>query len=288
MQLSDNLNVSMETLQEMQKCQLKILKELKSVCYANGIKYYLAFGTALGAVRHKGFIPWDDDIDLYMSIGDVEKLVKLQNQLPSNLFVQTRETDTEYGLLIARIRDSNTTLIEEDHVDRDINHGVYIDIYPQFFCPENNLKMKWMVILSFFCRLFAYNAPPMNKGVISTSVAKMLLTILTNKTKKRMADYLYHYITSQSESKYVSNFPEISEGKRYLAEWFQKQSFCEFEGEVMPMPLKMHEYLSYEYGDYMQLPPEEKRQIHHNYLFTDLENSYIKYKGVKYFSNKNV
>ena len=269
-------------IKRMQECQLGILKEFKKACEKCDAHFFMAFGTALGAVRHHGFIPWDDDIDIFMKVEEMEKLSDIQKELPPNLFIQTRDNDNGYGLLIARVRDSNTTLIEEDHADRDINHGVYIDIYPLFFCPKNNLKMKWMVILSLFCRLFAYNAPPMNKGGLSTFVAKMFLSIFPNKIKKWFADCLYQYITSRPESNYMSIFPDISFGKRFLAEWFQKPSFCEFEDELLPMPTKTHEYLSYEYGNYMELPPEEKRQIHHHYLFTDLENCYIKYKGVKY------
>ncbi len=270
----------------MQECQLEILKALKKVCDEHGITFYLAFGTALGAVRHHGFIPWDDDIDIYMRMEDIERLEEVQKYLPSNLFVQTREKEKEYGLLIARVRDSNTTLIEDDHVDRDINHGVYIDIYPLFYCPESKMKMKIMVISSFLCRLFAYNAPPKNKGGMATKVSKVLLSIIPWKTRRSVADRLYAYITGQPASKYVSNFPDVSLGKRYLDEWFKSPSICEFEGVAMPMPTKPEDYLIYEFGDYMQLPPEEKRQIHHHYVFADFENSYLNYKGIKYCTNK--
>lgn len=273
-------------LQKMQQCQLKILKDFKKACAENDVNFYLAFGTALGAVRHHGFIPWDDDIDIYMRIEDMVKLKDIQASLPSNLFIQTRDNEAEYGLLIARVRDSNTTLIESDHVDRDINHGVYIDIYPLFYSPENNIMMKWVVLLSFFCRLFAYNAPPMNKGGMSTLMAKLLLKIFSNQVKRNIANKLYHFITSRPASKYVSNFPDVSLGKRFLNQWFKTPSSCVFEGETMPMPTKVQDYLSYEFGDYMQLPPVEKRQIHHQYLFTDFDNSYVKYKGIKYCINR--
>lgn len=273
-------------LQKVQECQLNILKSFKKACDEHGLGFYLAFGSALGAARHHGFIPWDDDIDIFMKIEDMKKLKEVQSSLPPNLFIQTREKEKEYGLLIARVRDSNTTLIEADHVDRDINHGVYIDIYPLFYCPENYMKMKMIVILSFFCRLFAYNDKPMNKGVISTSAAKILLRIFPNNLKKCLSNKLYHYIISQPASRYVSLFPEVSLGKRYLSEWFNNPALCEFEGEMMPMPSKIHDYLSFEYGDYMQLPPVEQRQIHHQYLFIDLETPYLKYKGVEYCTNR--
>lgn len=270
------------SLQKMQECQLEILKEVKKVCDDNDIKFYLAFGTALGAIRHKGFIPWDDDIDIYMRMEDISRLLAVQNQLPSNLFVQTRDNEPEYGLLIARVRDSNTTLVEADHVDRDINHGVYIDIYPLFYCPESNLKMKWIVMLSFFCRLFAYNAAPMNKGGLSTIIAKVLLKVFPKSARRRMAQKMYDYITSRPQSKFVSNFPDVSLGKRFLNDWFLKPFTGDFEGEKMPLPSKPEEYLTFEFGDYMQLPPTEKRCYHHNYLFTDFEHSYKEYKGIKY------
>ena len=274
-------------LKGMQTSQLEILKSLKKVCDEHNVVFYLAFGTALGAVRHKGFIPWDDDIDIYMRMEDIEKLKEIQKFLPSNLFVQTRDKEKEYGLLIARVRDSNTTLVEEDHMNRDINHGVYIDVYPLFYCPESNMKMKWIVGLSFLCRLFAYNAPPANKGGIATKVSKFLLNIFPNKVKRKIADKLYTYITSQPVSKYVSTFPDVSLGKRFKDEWFKVPSTCIFEGEEMPMPTKQEDYLTYEFGDYMQLPPVEKRQIHHHYIFADFENSYQNYKGVKYCAKKD-
>ena len=280
-------NNASENLQKMQKCQLEILKAFKKVCDAHGVTFYLAFGTALGAVRHHGFIPWDDDIDIYMRMEEFQKLDDIQKHLPPNLFVQTHGKEKGYGLLIARIRDSNTTLIEEDHVDRDINHGVYIDIYPLFYCPESNLKMKMIVGMSFLCRLFAYNAPPQNKGGVSTLASKVLLKILPDKAKRSIANKLYAYITGQPASNYVSTFPDVSLGKRFKDTWFKEPFMCTFEGEDMPMPTNQVEYLSYEFGEYMQLPPVEKRQIHHHYVFADFDNTYLNYKGTKYCVDKN-
>lgn len=269
-------------LKGMQSCQLQILKELDKVCRKNNIPYYLAFGTALGAVRHKGFIPWDDDIDVYMRVEDVRKLTLHQKDFPPNLFIQTRESDSEYGLLIARIRDSNTTLIEADHVERDINHGVYIDIYPLFYCPENDFKMKIVIVASLLCRLFAFNAPPAHKGPIYRFISKALLYLMPTSFKKRITDILYQYLISRPKSKYLSNIPDVSLGKRNMDNWFREPSVGDFEGEKVPLPTMIEDYLIYEFGDYMKLPPIEKREIHHEYLFADFETPYITYKGIKY------
>lgn len=274
-----------ETVRMMQQCQLRMLLELERVCIDNKINYYLAFGTCLGAIRHQGFIPWDDDIDIFMRIGDLDKLVEVQEQLPSHLFLQTHEKEPEFGLPIARIRDSSTTLIEADHCDRDINHGVYIDIYPLFYCKENAFGMKVSIVESFICRLFTYNAPPSNKGFLSKLISCLLLHLVPNSIKDVIARYLYKKITSQEKTKYVSNFPDISQGKRYLDEWFYEPVLAEFEGYELPLPSKPEDFLAYYFHDYMQLPPENERKVHHNYLFADFNNSYLKYKGIEYCKN---
>lgn len=273
-------------LQKMQLCQLEILKQFEKVCSANHLRFYLAFGTCLGAIRHHGFIPWDDDIDVFMRVDDLNKLISLQNQFPSNLFLQTHEIEPGFGLPIARVRDSSTTLIEADHVNRDINHGVYIDIYPLFYCKENNVGFRISVIESFICRLFTYKAPPQNKGTFSVFISKVLLYIFPNVAKERIAKHFYQKLISQKKTSYLSNFPDISQGKRYLDKWFGEPVMSDFEGLKMPLPTSASEFLTYYFHDYMQLPPEAERQVHHQYLFADFHNSYLKYKGIEYCKKK--
>ena len=272
----------------MQLCQLDILKEFRKVCDSNHIPFYLAFGSCLGAIRHHGFIPWDDDIDVYMWKEDVDRLLKLQKTFPSNLFLQTRGTDPEFGLLIARVRNSDTTLIENDHRDRNINHGVYIDIYPLFYCPRGTFSMKFVVLESFLCRLLAYGAPPLHKGEIITRLARLLLKTLPDTIRSRMTDWLYKDIVGRKETEFVSVFPDVSRGKRFLSKWFGEPVMSDFEGEKMPLPSNPEDYLAYEFGDYMQLPPVDQRRIRHQYLFTDLEHSYLNYKGKQYCTNGNI
>jgi len=95
------------------------------------LTYYISYGTLLGAIRHKGFIPWDDDIDVCMPRGDYDRFIKEGSEyLPENYFIQTMESDPKYALNFAKLRDSNTALFEKHVLDVDINHGVFIDIFP--------------------------------------------------------------------------------------------------------------------------------------------------------------
>lgn len=279
------MNGEQDLIKLMQNHQLAILRQFKRVCDNNGIAFYLAFGSALGARRHKGFIPWDDDIDVYMKVEDLSRFERIKNQLPDNLFFQTRSTDPEFGLLIARIRDSNTTLIEEDHFSRDINQGVYMDIYPLFNVPESSFGRKALQMESLICRLFAYDSPPANKGCLITSISKLMLKLFPKRLKRKLADTLYQWITKSRSSAFLSNFPDVSLGAYYKAEWFKEPSQELFEGEMMPVPTDNGGYLSHYYGEYMKLPPVEMRKIHHNYLFYDFDTPYIKYKGIQYCTN---
>ncbi len=115
-------------LREIQSIQLDILEELDRVCKQNGLNYYLACGTCIGAVRHRGFIPWDDDIDVYMYVDDIKKLISCQAQFTDRYFVQCKRTDKNFESPIVRLRDSNTACFEKDEIGLDINHGFFVSL----------------------------------------------------------------------------------------------------------------------------------------------------------------
>lgn len=277
------MNYSMDIdLRQMQTCQLNILKEFQKVCQANHLTFYLAFGSCLGAVRHHGFIPWDDDVDVFMRIEDIRKLVGLQDQFPPHLYIQTHEKEPEYGLLITRIRNSLTTLIEIDHCDRDINQGVYIDIYPLYYYGGSWIHRRAQLVCSFVSRLFTYNRAPMNKGIFPTVVSRILLNIFPRSIKEFIAKKTFSFLTSYHSAEYIATIPDLSDGRYYPSEVFGEPLMCQFEDVVLPIPTKPDEFLRRRYGEYMLLPPEEQRIIHHNYVFVDLNNSYLKYRGIKY------
>lgn len=269
-------------IKKMQNVQLSILDELKRVCLENGLSYALAFGTCLGAIRHKGFIPWDDDIDVYMPITDFNKLIKLQNKFQKRYFLQTNETDPEYGLMIGRLRDSETTLIEKGESCRNINHGVFIDIYPVFNCPGSKIKQKFLVASSLLLRLMLYGATPKNRGFVMKVGAGVVLKLCPKVFQKKVVDVLKRLLLNQPESNYKSSFYGDEVNIRYKTETLFPFTYVDFQGRREPVPNNYDVYLKQTYGDYMKLPPVEKQVIHHDFEFVDFEKSYKNYYGVYY------
>ena len=130
-----NFSQFSKTFLELKKIELEMFKYYLAICEKHDLKYFLIGGTLLGAVRHKGFIPWDDDIDIGMPRPDYEKfLLVAQKELPEHIFLQTHNTDIEYPNCFAKLRNSDTTFIETSCKKLKINHGIYIDIFPLDGC----------------------------------------------------------------------------------------------------------------------------------------------------------
>jgi len=130
-------------IKEFRHIQIDMLKQFISICNDNQLRYYLLGGSCLGAVRHAGFIPWDDDIDVGMPREDFERFSAIaKEQLPEHLFFQTNTSDPEYINVFAKLRNSNTTYIETSAKNLNINHGVYIDIFPLDGISNNHFYHK--------------------------------------------------------------------------------------------------------------------------------------------------
>lgn len=267
---------------KLQKAQLRILKETDRVCKLLNIDYALSMGTCLGVVRHKGFIPWDDDIDLCMKYSDLKKLQDNASLFGSDYFIQCKETDPEYGLMITRVRDNTTTLIENNEVDRDINHGIFIDIYPLYNIHSKGVALKKEVFSSMLCRLFQYRKIPRNRGRLMKIGSYILLHIIPFKMQKKIFNRCYGYIRSQGETGYLSylygNYPDTV----FPENIFFPTSRGVFENIQVPIPARVNEYLSICYGDYMKLPSVENRKFHHEFAYIDFDKSYVDFKG-KYY-----
>ena len=269
-----------ESLKRLKEFELELLKTFISTCETLGLKYYVMGGTLLGAVRHKGFIPWDDDIDVAMPRKDdeiwIEKAPKL---ISEGQFIQTHITDPHYPANFAKLRNSNTTFIESTLSNLDINHGIYIDIFPLDYYPEKNsfsFKLKQLRYTCKIAQLFNVDAIDYSKGkkiirkIISLSVAGSPYDAVVKR------DELYK---SSKSGSLLANFSGAWGDKEIVpADWYGEGVTLLFEGLEVSAPKEYKKWLQQVYGDYMQLPPEEKRVTHHYTEVIDLDKSYKQYR----------
>lgn len=270
------------SIQQIQQKILEIAKYIDSLCRANGIIYYIMGGTALGAVRHGGFIPWDDDLDIFMTPDQYERFKTVFQAEESNLFVlQEWRTDRKY-LEYAKVRMNGTTFIEENFKDRtDMHHGIYVDIMILHKVPENPLVQKLVYLESKFVTLYGLsqrNWKPKTKG---QEVVLKSLKFLPCKLMARIAyTHIYRYDDRKKNYRYCYWItPAKFQNGLFDASFFETPVDVPFEDTVLLGSEKIRDYLEYRYGDYMQLPSEEARRAAvHAYIY-DTENDYTAYLG---------
>lgn len=265
-------------VQRLKSIELEILNEVVAICDSLDIRYFLVEGTLLGAVRHKGFIPWDDDIDIGMLRDDYNRFVKeAPSKLNYPLFLQTYETDHNYPITYAKIRNDKTTFIESSVKNIKMNHGVYIDIFPFDYYPEKKFSS---IVLDLKLKAMAYSiscAFYIKEGRFKSFLRKIIGSLFYATYYDAVAEK-NKIIVSQKKTKLIYNYGGPW-GKKELipAEWFSDFCKMKFEGLDLWVPCKYDLYLSHLYGDYMTPPPKEKRVTHHYTEVIDLDKSYTFY-----------
>ena len=277
--------MSNETLKSLQEGELEILKKFIEVCEILHLRYFLDSGTLLGAIRHEGFIPWDDDIDVTMPRPDYEVfLEKGQQYLGKRYFVQTNITDPEYTNTYAKIRDSETTFIESAVKNRNINHGLYIDIFPYDGYETNRkirnfLDKKIEALLNI--QIMKYYTMPFKQISFKERVMQILSDCL-------FGSYTLEKVLQRKEKihkRYKYEDKEIIKCFSYFSTTnitYDKKTFGDgiikkFEKLDVKVPEKFDKYLTIMYGDYKKLPPIEKQKPHHDCEIIDINKSYKEY-----------
>ena len=240
------------TLRRAQLRMLEILKVVDAICTKHEIEYTLCCGSLLGAVRHGGFIPWDDDIDINVTREDLAKLRKiLPRELPSHLVYQDYFTDPYYPTLIAKVRERDSYMYEEPCTDRLKEKGIFIDIIPIEEVPN----LAWKAKLDYWyghCLRGIHHYADTKDTILSWIVLPFAwgLTALTRLTNKfRRIDQLAHVYGFQAYG--------ALQKKDYYP--IKRMSF---EGFQACVPNNPDAVLTALFGDYMQLPPEDKRRVH--------------------------
>lgn len=275
-------------MNDLQKIEFEMLKHLVQICENLNLKYYLVCGSALGAVKYNGFIPWDDDIDVALPREDYEIFIsEAQKYLPENIFVQNYKTDKNYPSLGTKLRNSNTTFIEIGHSKLNMHHGVFIDVFPLDGFPTLNediqmlAKAKKRYIRRIACKLNYNRWSIANIRGIRTNLVYLAFKLFgmysnTNNYVAECEGVISKY--SLSNSDIWCNHANSASVKEYAhKEQYGEGTWAMFEGLRVRVPEKYDEYLTQKYGDWRADLPEEQKLGHHNYTVCDFKKSYREY-----------
>lgn len=275
-------NAIQDQIKDVWKVEQEILDVVHRVCMNHGLKYSLVFGTLLGAVRHGGFIPWDDDIDIIMPRDDYERLISIWDQVaPQGYLLQNKRTDPDFTQNFTKIRKDNTTFIQsEEEMSKKYHTGIFIDIFPADRVAPTELGRKMQYLASAFNLLCARGYGSGKTGLIGV-VERIVLSL-----PARMQLKIYHlteqYIAKWGKSVgaewYSPNTFNVC--KRYFSpDLFENISSIEFSGKRYSCVGEYDGFLKKIYGDYMKLPPLEDRVWKHHPIMIDFEHNYSKASG---------
>lgn len=258
-------------LRQLQEVELEILIEFDRICKKNNIDYSLCGGTLIGAVRHKGFIPWDDDIDVNMLRKDYDKFVKIVNKDldKKRFFFQSMETDSSYGFPIAKLKRKDSLYVESSSTRDEEEQNIWIDIFPLDNIKSDNIFGKLYYFRIYALKIIlAYkdgfvNSVDTKKKKIFLLITKILSFFYNrNRLFKKIQELMRKY--NNIDTKYLASFGGVYLPKEITKKRLsEKTMYAEFENHKFRIITQYDEYLRHYYGDYMKLPPEEKRKGHH-------------------------
>lgn len=261
---------------------LDLLIKFDGVCKKYGLTYYLTDGTLLGAVRHKGFIPWDDDIDVSMPRDDYEKLQTLGYEFSDPYFLQTPYTDKNYFYSFIKIRNSNTTGLSKAFQYQGFNDGLFLDVLPIDEVEPKQGELVYKRIKQLTVGNSAYmklsNPNYSKEELVEIGKIANVNPLQSYNEIQRLASMF-----NGSRQNYVSHWVTTMDPfqkKVWFSEDFDNTIEWEFEGLGFPIPCGFHRYLSLYFGEYMQLPPVELRGNRHKNAIFDPDRPYTEYHVV--------
>lgn len=276
-----------EMLEEIQRIAFDLFRCFAETCEKLGLNYFLVCGSALGAARHGGCIPWDDDFDVGMYREDYNKFMELAPALlPEGIFLQNYKSDPKFPYVFAKLRNSNTTFIQNVLSGLDINHGIYMDIFPLDGCPEDPKERKKLAAVKkrYQRRLTCAMTMPKNlclKGKLSVAFFRALgYHKRTDKILAKYEAYISRYPVAGA--KIICNHGTWYGERDYIAaEYYGQGSDATYEGITVRVPAQCENYLAALYGDWHTPPPEEKRKPSHTCERIDTKKPYTEYVNLK-------
>ena len=280
---------SAPSLEDVQKKLIEIYLVFQEFCNKHGLTFYFCGGCCIGAARHQGFIPWDDDMDVFMPRPDFEKLAELwPAEMADTKYSFCHTTQKKYTrYLMAAISDNSTTFIKERQKDLDIEHGLRMDVLPLDGRPEGKVQRLSQIAWALVRQIYINQEPLTSGGKMPYVASKILLALcpwwslrykIAMFAERRMTRYPFGS-TSKVTELCARYGPMLRD---YPYEAFREAIYLPFEGIELPVPVGYDTYLTMAFGDYMQLPPEEERIPKHEAVYIDLDRSYKEYKGIYY------
>jgi len=269
------------SIKQIQAKILEIMIYVDKLCKDNDIEYYIMGGTALGAVRHQGFIPWDDDLDIFMTPDNYEKF-KSVFSTQNNTRFEIQEWRLGNSLLeYAKVRMNGTTFIEANFKkNRNMHQGVYIDIMILHKCPKSRIKKN---LLFLFSRYVTIQALAERNWVPKSKPQAIILGLIRLLPKHFMSGFAYRQIYKYDKQDMRDyQYGYFITKARYNQAVFPKEIFMKpvdiaFETTKLLAPTDIHGYLKIRFGNYMELPPKEERKAAKHAEIVDLEKDYKEY-----------
>ncbi|UIR56009.1 LicD family protein [Sphingobacterium sp. SRCM116780] len=266
---------------------IKAFAAFIAICEQNNLQYFCCGGTAIGAVRHQGMIPWDDDVDVFMPRPDYNKFIKFfkDNSIESYRLILP-ESDENYYLPYAKMSDCNTTLIEKEEIL--CNVGIFIDIFPLDGAPTHSENIesqltkfrreanKLMILPKSTFNNWKSGFKMIRSFYLRTALNEFLLSLNKTNKRRKVLEHIHAILETYAyeKSEIIGNYGGMW-GKKEFApkKWFDGYVEFPFEGLTVRLPKEYHLLLTQIYGNYMELPPVEKRVTHHHLAYLNLNEN---------------
>lgn len=265
--MTNYMKMKQITTKDIQSKKLELLRVFQDYCKENGLPFFMAYGSLIGCIREHGYIPWDEDIDLYMMRDDFNKLLKASSDVLGKMyFIQSYKTDKYFYVPMLRLCINGTYRCEKGLEKGKFNKGTFIDVFPLDSVPnDERLREKHYKAVKRYASLLRLKTSVIGLSNIKSilmACVKLLLspisfTCLQKLAMKKMQKY------SKIDSDYVISISTVYGSKKesFKKEWFRETVYKDFDTLSVPCPCGYDELLSQIYGDYMQRPAEGNRKI---------------------------
>jgi lipopolysaccharide cholinephosphotransferase len=284
--LMRDMNADEWGIKSLQNCILNIMMYIHDFCEKYNIEYTLAYGSVLGAVRHKGFIPWDDDMDIFMTPDNYEKFSKTFQEYGDHKNFYLQESGKVNGIAsFSKLKMNNTYIHEELSENMDVHHGIFVDIFQLHNVPDDEKAKRKFV---FWCRYRAFLASIRydykRRGTLVRISVSILRTLIPKRfLLKHAYNQIYKYRNQQCDCKAcIDGFFENAKTGIHSSKIFTDRKLVDFEKIKLYIPAGYDEYLRHQYGDYMKMPSLKQIKFGQHSMEYWVDKPFVPRKGGTY------